>query len=387
MSIKTKFVLVIAACMLLLGLGMALLVQQGSDRTLEITARQIVSAAAASLDQMQKADVQKLDAAIAAVEAHPALAQAFVARDRDRLYALAKPIFDELRQRDITVWHFHDPEPAKTNFLRMHKPSFHGDVMDRPTMNKAIATKGLGAGMELGQTTFALRAVRPWVIDGKLAGYVEMSEEIGNYLGRMKAQTGDDYGLLIEKQFLDAKSYASLRQGQRNDWDDHPAVVAVGATGDASLAGFDGQLSEVPVEGQILGSVERGGRIFLRGIVPVVDSGGRKAGGLVLVHDITAVRASVASARNRAIALSVLAAVVLAVVVVLLFQQLAVRRVERMLSTLEDYSARLAGGDYGAAAAMPPPGNDEIGKFERFFADFLKLMGQMLRELEARSKK
>ncbi len=66
-------------------------------------------------------------------------------------------------------------------------------MVDRATLTKAIETKGLGAGKELGKTAFALRVVRPWFgQDGKLLGYLELGEEIDHFLGRMKAQTGDD---------------------------------------------------------------------------------------------------------------------------------------------------------------------------------------------------
>ena len=49
-----------------------------------------------------------------------------------------------------------------------------------------------------------------------------------------------------------------------------------------------------------------------------------------------------------------------------------------MISTMEDLSVRVAGGDF-SAQYEPDGSNDEIGQFEQFFAKLLNLMSQTLK--------
>ena len=61
----------------------------------------------------------------------------------------------------------------------MHKPEKHGDYIDRFTMDQAVHDGKSIWGVELGRFgTFTLRVVCPWRIDGKVAGYIELGEEV-----------------------------------------------------------------------------------------------------------------------------------------------------------------------------------------------------------------
>ena len=388
MSIKLKLLLIVLPSMLALTVTTALLLRQVSQRSVEGAARQVVASAGGALDQLEKGDVEKLDTALAALQSHPGLAEAFAARDRERLLALAAPIFKRLReQHDVTHWYFITPD-QHVCFLRVHKPSLFGDVIDRATLKKSVKVNGLGAGKELGQTAFALRVVQPWVVGGKLLGYMELGEEIDHFLGRMKDQTGNDFGLLVEKKNLDPVVWAKTRGDKRNNWDDQPSTVVVNATtGDEGIVGFAEALGSLPDGGRVLESAEHGGRVLLRAVLPVQDAAGRKIGGLFVLHDITELHRGMVRDRDRVVALFVLAGVLLSIALLAVFQRLVFRRLTSMMATLEDVSARLAGGDYEAAKDYRPGGKDEIGAFETFFAQFLQVMGGSLRDLQARTRK
>ena len=68
----------------------------------------------------------------------------------------------------------------------MHDPNRYGDVIQRVTLDRATEG-GTSWGIELGPLgTFTLRLVHPWRIDGKLAGYIEVGEEIGHTIAMVK---------------------------------------------------------------------------------------------------------------------------------------------------------------------------------------------------------
>jgi len=385
-SIQARLVAAVAAAAVILGAASVALVGRAGDENARRAAERAISDSARALAAMERADVEKLDATMHALLAHPGLADAFAARDRARLLAIATPIFEGLKARhDVTHWYFLDPAPARTAFLRVHAPGTHGDVVNRATLRRAIETRGRGAGKELGKTAFALRVVRPFQRkDGKLLGYMELAEEIDPFLDRMKEQTGDDYGLLVEKSFLDEQEWAGARAGRRNNWDDRKRTVVVDVTSDdESLVDFDGDLSAVPDEGRLLEEVARGGRTFARGIASVKDAAGRRAGGLFVLHDVTDLRETTLEARSAISWVVAGTSVACAVLLLLLVNRLVFARLARLTERMEELSTRLAGGDYDVA--MPPTtGEDEIGRFERFFGRFLAVVTGLLKELTER---
>jgi HAMP domain-containing protein len=268
--------------------------------------------------------------------------------------------------------------------MRVHRPDVSGDAADRATVLQAIKTNDAAAGKELDRTGFALRVVRPLVAHGNLIGYMGMGQQIGSFLGRMKEETGNEFGLVVEKRFLDEKSYAAARGSRPNNWADDPQVVTIEATGDLPVVGKSADVAEVPDSGRYLSTVEVGAKLFVRGIVPVRDVEGHKVGGLFVLHDVTAVRDAAGSERNREVLLATLAAVVVLAVILALVELLVLRRLSAMSLAMEDAAMRLAGGDYDVGGTIKPGAADEIGKFEVFLAKFLGTMGSTLRELEKR---
>ncbi|HTN54143.1 MAG TPA: cache domain-containing protein, partial [Anaeromyxobacter sp.] len=188
-----------------------------------------VAEAAASYAALEQADVELLSAELDRLVADPAFVGPFLARDRARLLAAARPVFQKLgAEKQITHWYFIEPEPSRTCFLRVHAPEKFGDRIDRATLDQAIRTQKMGAGKELGVTAFALRVVKPIRSNGKVVGYMELGEEIGHFLGRMKQKTGDDYALLADKGRIDRKALAAVRKEDR--WEEREDVVLIDST-------------------------------------------------------------------------------------------------------------------------------------------------------------
>ncbi len=201
----------------------------GAGDDARASVRATVRRAGAAYAELERNEVEKLSQAVDRLAKDDALLAPFIARDREKVLATAKPIFEKLKtERGVTHWYFIEKEPARTCFLRVHAPSLHGDVIERATLSQAIATHQIGFGKELGKTAFALRVVKPVSSGGKLVGYMELGEEIDHFFGRMKAQTGDDFGLLVDKARIDRKELARIRHDDR--WEERPDVVLIEST-------------------------------------------------------------------------------------------------------------------------------------------------------------
>jgi hypothetical protein len=391
MTIKQKLILAIAACMLGLAGVTAALVEVASRRAERFAAEQAIDAASAGLRAMEQADVEKLDAALLALSAHPGLLEAFRAGDRARFLAVATPLFERLRQAH-GVTHFYAHGPDRVAFARVHAPALFGDLVERSTLATAMSTRGIGAGKELGATAFALRVVEPWVVDGQTVGYLELGEEFGHFLGRLKKQTDDDYALLVSKVGpaagvglrRDAWGAMRARQGRPDDWDAYQDVVVVEDTAGDRTALEGARVGNLKPGGQLLGEVTRSDRTYARGLIPVTDASGGQVGGVVVLHDISQLRDGMRRARAGILVTLGAVAVIMALLLLALVQRLVFARLDRMKTTLEDLGARLAGGEYdvGRLAATGP--KDEIGRFEEFFGAFLLVIGGLVKELTAR---
>jgi len=255
-----------------------------------------------------------------------------------------------------------------------------------------MSTQATSAGKELGATAFALRVVEPWMVGGETVGYLELGEEVGHFLARLKGQTGDDYAMLVAKRdaggqpLLDREAWRLMKaQQQRPDgWDTFPDFLVVDDTAGDPAAFAGARVGGVKPGGQLLAEVERGERTFARGLVPLTDAAGGQVGGVVVLHDITQLHDSMLRARSGILITLGAVSVLMALILLALVQRLVFARLDRMTTTLEDLGARLAGGEYDVGKLAPTGPKDEIGRFEEFFGSFLVVMGGLVKELTAR---
>jgi len=386
LSVKLKLAVAVLLCMGALALVNTLLARQRYGQDIANAGEEAVRTAAQSFDSLERRELDKLSATLAALVGDPTLSAMFSQHDFDRLYVAAAPIFQDLKDRHgVTDWEFIEAPPTRTVFMRVGRPDLSGDAADRATVLTAIRTGEPAGGKELDRTGFALRVVRPFVTHGRLLGYMGLGQQIGSFLGRMKAETGNEFGLVVEKRYLDEKAWSTARGSRRDNWGHDPQVVAVDATSaDAPVVGTAADVLDVPDGGRSLASVEVGDRLFVRGVVPVRDVEGHKVGGLFVLHDVTAVRDRARSDRNRELLLSSLALLVVLGVIIGLVELLVLRRLQAMSKAMEEASLRLAGGDYDVGSSVAPTSNDEIGRFEKFLGSFLATIGATLREMEKR---
>lgn len=245
------------------------------------------------LDTMVDEEAQIIQGFFARFKNDPALAKAFLARDRTALLAESRPIFDKLlADHDITHFYFIDPQ--KNCFLRVHNPSRHGDFIDRWTLASAAQQHKTVSGVELGPLgTLTLRVVMPWQLDGKLIGYLELGKEITHLLPLLKQVLNVDLLFAIRKKFLQRDKWEEgMRMlGYEENWDQLPDHVIIDRTLTSTPAGLAGQLRATHDQQvkQLL-EISLMGHRYDGGFVPLFDCAGQELGDIIILVDSSAER-------------------------------------------------------------------------------------------------
>ena len=103
-------------------------------------------------------------------------------------------------------------------------------------------------------------------------------------------------------------------------------------------------------------------------------------GAIYAIEDITPMADAAKDSMMRTLLVVGLTLLVSTMFIGGLIDVLIFRRLKAMTESMEEISMRIAGGDFDAA--YDPDGtDDEIGSFERFFADFVNVMTATLRSL------
>jgi hypothetical protein len=259
----------------------------------------------------------------------------------------------------------------------MHRPDAYGDVLKRAPLAEAVRTQATAAGKCLGKTAFALRVARPWRVGGRVVGYMELGEEMDEFLRRMKTQTGDDYGLVLDARQLESRDWLAVRGAPPGSALTGQPVLVDGTTDDRIL-GFRGSIEDLPEDGAVLGMVEDDGSSRMRGAVPVRDAAGRRVGALVVLHDVTASRHLVERQRLWILVVVLGTAPAAALLLYLLLHRLVFRRLAQMTARMLDATTRLSAGEDAVGPEPAGPARDEIGNFEAFFGHFLRGVGAAL---------
>ncbi len=227
------------------------------------------------------------------------LQSAWVARDRAALLDYTRPIFDEIRSKyRVTHFYFHGLD--RVCFLRVHNPGRYGDYIGRFTMAGAVEDGKATWGIELGPLgTFTLRVVQPWFIDGELAGYIELGEEIEHITPELREIMGTELLFVINKSYLNRSGWEEGMKmlGREANWEQLSKFVIVDSTVsklpsnlEECLRGLESCDEEEHLNSLI--EVSLSGQKYLSGFRALIDAGGRDVGDIVVMKNVTTAKSS-----------------------------------------------------------------------------------------------
>lgn len=369
--IRTKVLAALLGCLIAGVGGIVALMHFSFARNAQALAAGSVRDAQKLFTILEVREISKMTAVGETLLANPQIRDALAARDRARLLELTAPLYPALKREGITNWMFETTEPQMAVFLRLHNPAKFGDQLNRFIDREVVRTHALVRGNDLGKAGFAVRVLRPvYDAQGGLAGYVEFGEEIGQFIREMKGQTGDDYGLLLSKQFVDRQFWAdsSAVWHRRDNWDDNPTFVLADKTTDNNrIIQFQGELAAIPAQGEALERLQEGGSVFVRGIFPIRNAAGNTVGAMFVVRDISSFYHSMVGTRNVLVLVTVAALTVGMLLVLLLLNRLVFRRLDHIITV----ATRVVGGDFQTEIRVDS--DDEVGKFEQLFEQFRRV--------------
>lgn len=162
-------------------------------------------------------------------EDSPEMKAAWQQQDRQQLIKVSNKIYKTLNINfDITHFYFHSLDGKI--FLRVHRPGRFGDTNTRKTFLTSQRTGKPSVGLEIG--TFGqlvLRAVKPWMIDGKLVGYLEIGREINHITRQLKGITDAEIVTLIDKSLINRNDW-TRSLGNRFNWQQMNRWVVASST-------------------------------------------------------------------------------------------------------------------------------------------------------------
>jgi HAMP domain-containing protein len=374
-SIQTKVLAALIACLVVGVGGILALMRYSFERNSQVLAAESVTSAQRLFTILETREIGKMTVVSDTLLTDTQVRDAFVRRDRQRLQELAEPLYEQYQEEGITNWLFHSA-PDMTVFLRVHNPAKFGDHLNRFLDREVVQANSLVAGKELAKAGFALRIIRPFYdAQGGVTGYVELGEELGQFMHTMKEQTGSDFGLLLDKQYLDRQMWAdsSAAWHRRDNWNDNPEFVVADETSDSgNLFHFHGELSNLPSEGLVLERFQQGDSVLVRGIFPIYDAAGHTVGAMFVMHDISSFYLAMRHTCNVLVLVTIAALAGGIVLVLTLLNRLVFRRLQYILSL----ATRVVGGDY--QSQIPVHSNDEVGELEQLFEQFRRVFVDLL---------
>ncbi len=290
-TLKTRIILpLIMAGVVIFGIGIYF-VSNLEKRQMEEVVVQEADSFRNHLQSMLHAKAAVMETSLRFIAQDKQLIAALRAGDRQALLKLSTSIYERLhREYGVTHFYFHDAQ--RINLLRVHKPENFGDPIDRYTALSAEKNAAMFSGIELGPLgTFTLRSVLPVFNDGKLAGYIELGQEIDNLIQESHLMFHVELFMLVQKQYLEKSEWETgMRMLNRlYSWDALPAAVLVSQSLQYAPIDVLEQAAAAQADSgiRIHPNIDLQGHDYWAGSFSVNDAAERPVATLVILYDMT----------------------------------------------------------------------------------------------------
>jgi PAS domain S-box-containing protein len=240
-------------------------------------------------------DVRVLAIALDGLCSDEKMQSLWLQRDRTGLEEYAQPLFKNLGEQ-YSITHFYFIEPTRMVFLRVHQPDRHGDLIKRRMVLQAQKSGCVESGIELGSSgTLTLRVVKPWVIDGNVAGYLELGEDVTHITKAINSTLDVGVAILLDKTHLDRDVFerGMAMHDRASNWNDFPGEVVVNSDPSdipQQMLSSESVLRDNSLESAV--EFERDGNFYVAGAVRLREFSGNDVGRMVLIEDVTPQHAS-----------------------------------------------------------------------------------------------
>lgn len=200
--------------------------------SLEEELEHITEGVVRSVEKHLKYKTDAMDHALLSIMENADIVQAFEARDQQALLQSARQVYAKLNE-EYEISHFYFVLPDRETLLRVHHPDRHGDIIDRVSMREAERSGKRASGIETGPLgTFTLRVVKPWYLEGRLIGYVELGQEIDHFLHDLRPRSGTHFVWMIEKSLVNREAWEERHKsaGHQSNWNQLANHVVAGTT-------------------------------------------------------------------------------------------------------------------------------------------------------------
>jgi sensor histidine kinase regulating citrate/malate metabolism len=380
MSIKLKVIISVIVVLFLGTFALFYISYKTYKNNIELISKKAILTAKESFINLQKNDLKMMTALIEELAQNKEIKAAFIARDRNKLIQLTESRYKLFKSKyGIKQWNFIDASLENHMVLRMTLPNVFGDPISRVTLKNAVKSGQNATGTELGNTAFAIRVVKPWYDNGKIIGYMELGEDIILFSNILKELTGNEFGILLNKQLLSAKEWETARASSNlgNNWNDQKeVVVATNTTKDDNFLKYDGKIEDIFENGIILGEVQKQDSLYIKGIFPIYDVSNQKVGAVFVLQNITEIYSGMKNTQYKTFFFILIQAILICLILIFIMYRLIFLRLSNMI----EKATRVVGGDYNSPIVSVS--NDEVGQFETLFEQFRIVFVSILKQLE-----
>ncbi|TWI74207.1 PAS domain S-box-containing protein [Desulfobotulus alkaliphilus] len=232
------------------------------------------------------------------------------------------------------ITHFYFWNAKRESLVRIYNPDKRGGMNKRYTARQSEKSGKAVSGLELGSLgTFTLRVVQPVFSRGELLGYVELGKEIEDILKALHRDSATtEIAVSIWKSALNREAWERGMEllKREADWDRLPHSALIYASMGRLPDIFNGFADHNPAEGHAHKRTDEevfsGDKSWRVTVLGLEEASGREVGDLLILKDITAMKAAF---RNTMVWGAMVAVFLLAALLGLLIFML--RRTEKRL--------------------------------------------------------
>lgn len=283
-----RLMLPLAAALFLLVAGFSAALLWHQARNLNEAVSKDIASIPENFSRTSSLQADTLRVAMGFIKDDSEMHAALKARDRERLLAQNRAMFDGLfLDRGIKQLSFYDPN--RVNLARFSNPARYGDVVDRFTLVEAQRTGKAVAGLEVGRSgTLSQRLVQPIFEGDRLIGFVELGRSVAEVMQGLGYRQGMNMAVVIHKTLLSRQEWEmnTANSGHLADWDRFPDNVlvynslpqwpkALEPFVNAACSGVAGPKSELVI----------GGTSWRVTFLPLTDASGSEVGHFAILCD------------------------------------------------------------------------------------------------------